>query len=133
MSNALVSAITTAWEGTTKRAHENVARGNRAGWVNGIQFREYDVGDQFYRKRYRVRTFRLVQDQEVYKINQKLQARYERPYRIVEKVSAVVYVADIDGVRKRIHAINMKLMASSPRDELVARQRRENSRGGEDH
>ena len=130
--DALVSALTTAWEGTTKRAHENAARGNRAGRAIGIQFREYNVGDQFYRKRNRVRTFRSVQDQEEHKINLKLQTRHEGPYRIVEKVSAVVYVADIDGVRKRIHAINMKPMASSPSVELTARQRRENSGGGAD-
>ena len=51
----------------------------------------------------------------------------------MEKVSAVVFVVDIDGVRKRIHAINVKPMASPSRDELIVRRRRENSRGGEDH
>jgi hypothetical protein len=54
-------------------------------------------------------------DKETYKINLKLQARYEGPYKIVEKVNAVVYVAEIDGVKKRIHAINMKPMVNSPR------------------
>jgi hypothetical protein len=34
--------------------------------------------------------------------------RYEGPYKVVEKVNAVVYVAEIDGERKRIHAVNMK-------------------------
>ena len=35
------------------------------------------MGDQLWRKRSRVRVFKSVQDQEVHKINLKLQARYE--------------------------------------------------------
>jgi hypothetical protein len=111
---ALVEALATAWEEATVRAHDNAARGNRAGRAQGIQFKEYSVGDMFYRKRNRVRSFKSVQEKETYKINLKLQARYEGPYRIVDKVNAVVYVAEIDGVRKRIHAVNMKPMAKSP-------------------
>jgi hypothetical protein len=49
-----------------------------------------------------------VQEKETYKINAKLAVRYEGPYKIIEKVNAVVYVAEIDGERKRIHAVNMK-------------------------
>ena len=107
----MVSALSVAWEGTTQRAHDNATRGNWTGRARGIQFKEYAVGDQFYRKRNVVRVFKSVQDQEVYKINLKLQARYEGPYRIVENVSAVVYVADIEGVRRRVHAVNMKPVA----------------------
>ena len=109
-SNGLVQKHV-AWEGTTQRAHDNATRGNWTGRVWGSQFMEYAVGDQFYRMRNRVRVFKSVQDQEMHKINWKLQARYEGPYKIVEKVSAVVYVADIDGVRRRVHAINMKPVA----------------------
>ena len=100
-----------AWEGTTQRAHDNATRGNWAGRARGIPFKEYAVEDQLYRKRNRVRAFKSVQDQEVHKINLKLQARYEGPYKIVEEVSAVVYVADIVGVRRRVHAVNMKPVA----------------------
>ena len=109
--SALVSALSVAWEGTTQRAHDNTTRGNWTGRARGIQFKEYVVGDQFYRKRNRVREIKSVQDQKVHKINLKLQARYEGRYKIVEKVSAVVYVADIDGVRRRVHAVNMKTVA----------------------
>ena len=82
--DALVSALGAAWEGTTARAQENAARGNRAGRAQGIQFREYEVGEKFYRKRNRVRVFKSAQDKETYKINLKLQARYEGPYKIVD-------------------------------------------------
>jgi hypothetical protein len=83
-------------------------RGNRWGSSAGIEFKEYEVGDTFYRKRNQVRTFESVQEKEKYKINVKLAARYEGPYKVVEKVNAVVYVAEIYGERKRIHAVNMK-------------------------
>ena len=66
------------------------------------------MGDQFSRKRNRVCVFKSVQDQEVHKNNLTLKARFERPYKIVEKVSAVVYVADIDGVMRRVYAVNIK-------------------------
>ena len=62
----------------------------------------------FYRKRNKQRVFRSAQEKETYKINFKLSARYEGPYRVIGKVNAVVYVAEIDGVKKRIHAVNMK-------------------------
>jgi hypothetical protein len=38
------------------------------------QFKEYKVGDMFYRKRNQVRTFKSVQEKETYKINIKLAA-----------------------------------------------------------
>ena len=62
-----------------------------------------------------MRTFKSVQEKETYKVNIKLQARYEGPYKVVDKVNAVVYVAEIDGVRKRVHAINMKPVTKSAR------------------
>jgi hypothetical protein len=93
----------------TLRAHENAARGNKAATrKTGLEFKEYAVGDMFYRKRNQVRTFRSVQEKEAYKINVKLAASLEGPYKVVNKVNAVVYVAEIDGEQKRIHAVNMK-------------------------
>ena len=99
------------WKGTTQRARDNATRGNWTGRARSIQFKKYAVGKQFYRKRNRVRVFKSVRDQKVHKINLKLQARYSGSYKIVEKVIAVVYVADIDGVRRRVYAVNMKLVA----------------------
>jgi hypothetical protein len=105
----LLSSLQLAWEVTTLRAHENAARGNKAATLKaGLEFKEYAVGDMFYRKRNQVRTFRSVQEKETYKINVKLAARFEGPYKVVRKVNAMVYVAEIDGEQKRIHAVNMK-------------------------
>ena len=47
----------------------------------------------------------------LYEIFLKLLARYEGPYVIVEKVSAVVYVADNGVVGRRVHAVNIKPVA----------------------
>ena len=58
--DALVTALNDAWEVTTVRAKENAARSNRAGRAGEIPFREYEVGEQFYRKRNRVRVFKSV-------------------------------------------------------------------------
>jgi hypothetical protein len=104
----LITSLQLAWEYVTARAHKNAVRGNRAGRSSGFEFREYQVGDMFYRKRNKQRVFRSAQEKETYKINFKLSARYEGPYRVIGKVNAVVYVAEIDGVKKRIHAVNMK-------------------------
>jgi hypothetical protein len=105
----LVSALQLAWEFTTDRAHANAARGNNATYrPRGLEFKEYEEGQWFYRKRNQVRVFKSVQDKENYKISRKLQARWEGTYQITRKVSAVLYEAVIDGVSKRVHAINMK-------------------------
>ena len=105
----LVSALQLAWEFTTDRAHANAARGNNAiSRQRGLVFKEYEEGQWFYRKRNQVRVFKSVQDKENYKISRKLQARWEGPYKITRKVSAVLYEAVIDGEKKRVHAINMK-------------------------
>jgi acid stress-induced BolA-like protein IbaG/YrbA len=37
-----------------------------------------------------------------------MQARQEGPYQVTRNVSPVVYEAIIDGIKKRVHAINMK-------------------------
>ena len=100
----MVSALGDAWEVTTARAKENAARGNRAGPANRIPFREYKVGGKWNR----VRVFKSVQYKEAYKNSMKFQVRYEGPYVIKEKISAVLYVTEINGVRKWNHAVNMK-------------------------
>jgi hypothetical protein len=80
----LVESLELAWEFTSNRAHENAMRGNRWGSSAGIAFKAYKVGDTFYSKRNQVRTFKSVQEKEKYKINVKLAARYEGPYKVVD-------------------------------------------------
>jgi hypothetical protein len=104
----LLDALGTAWTFASERACQNASRGNKTGRSVGRVFREYEPGDQCYRKRNRVRTFKSVQDKETYKINVKLQSRFEGPYTVIRKINAVVYEVNVDGEPKRLHAINMK-------------------------
>lgn len=71
-------------------------------------YTEYKVGDKFFRKRNPVRSFRSVTEKRRYKLTAKLQARFDGPYIVKERVNAVVYVANIGGEDIRIHAVNMK-------------------------
>ena len=134
----LVECLGLAWEVTTLREHINATRENskqvkknklldffiqlteddmdRYGknvellrlTLRDRVFREYKVGDKFFRKRHPVRAFKSAGDKEAYKISLKLQSRYDGPYEIKEKLSAVLYLADIDGELIKIHAVNMK-------------------------
>jgi hypothetical protein len=47
-------------------------------------------------------------DTQYRQINLKLQPRYAGPYRIIRRVSPVVYVLEVDGAEKTVHAVNMK-------------------------
>ena len=52
--------------------------------------------------------FKSADDEVSYKINAKLQARYDGPHRVIRKLSPILYEAEIDGEEKRISAVNMK-------------------------
>jgi hypothetical protein len=83
----------------------------RMQWCWGSVQRIYEVGDTFYRKRNQVRTFtKSVQEKEKYESKQREVGCKVRGsiQDCGEEVNAVVYVAEIDGERKRIHAVNMK-------------------------
>ena len=103
----LVSSLQLAWEMATDRATENAARGNHHKARD--KFNEFRVGERFFRKRNRQRAFRSLQDQETYKISWKLSARWEGPYVVVGRTSAVSYLAEVNGSVVPVHAINMKL------------------------
>jgi hypothetical protein len=134
----MVECLGLAWEITTLREHANANRENTkllkknrlldyfiqltpedmVGYNKNVQklritlrdraFREYQIGDRFFRKRHPVRAFKSAGEKEAWKISLKLQPRYDGPYVIAEKLSAVLYVANIDGEMLKVHAVNMK-------------------------
>ena len=73
-----------------------------------LEFVEYEVGQKFMRTRRPITAFKSAEEQEEWKITSKLLERYEGPYKIIRKISPILYDADIDGVETRVHAINMK-------------------------
>jgi hypothetical protein len=69
---------------------------------------EYVPGALCYLKRVPKRNYIDWKEKLKYKISSKLQTRYTGPYRILRQLSPVLYVANVDGHEKTIHAINMK-------------------------
>jgi hypothetical protein len=53
-------------------------------------------------------TFKSAEEKEAWKITMKLLERFEGPYKIIRKLSPVLYDAEVDGKEVRVHAGNMK-------------------------
>jgi exodeoxyribonuclease III len=73
-----------------------------------LEFVEYEEGQQFMRVRRPISKFKSVDEKEAWKISAKLLERFEGPYRIIRRISPVLYEADIDGKVVTVHAVNMK-------------------------
>ena len=73
-----------------------------------LEFVEYEVGQLFMRTRRPLSSFKSADEKEAWKITAKLLERFEGPYRITEKINPVLYEAEIDGKKVRVHAVNMK-------------------------
>jgi transposase InsO family protein len=145
----LVESLSLAWEVTTLREHANATRENvqqnkkkklldyfiqltsedMAEYARNTGllrqhlrdrvFREYKIGDRFFRKRHPVRAFKSAGEKEAYKIALKFQPRYDGPYIILEKLSAVLYTAEIDGEIIKIHAVNMKPECATQGEDML--------------
>ena len=72
------------------------------------EFKEYNVGDFFYSKRIAKRFYKDEKDEQLYKLNAKLQYRWTGPYIITKKISPVLYEADVHNQKKMVHAVNMR-------------------------
>jgi hypothetical protein len=72
------------------------------------KFVEYKPGQLFMRLKKPIYEFKSADDEISYHINAKLQARYDGPHKVVRVISPILYDAEINGVEKRISAINMK-------------------------
>jgi exodeoxyribonuclease III len=73
-----------------------------------LEFVEYEVGQQFMRVRRPISKFKSADEKVAWSISAKLLERYEGPYRITKVINPVLYEAEIDGKRVRVHAVNMK-------------------------
>jgi len=73
-----------------------------------LEFVEYEEGQEFLRVKRPTTTFKSATEEEAWKISVKLLERFEGPYKVIRKISPVLYDADIDGVETRVHAGNMK-------------------------
>ena len=73
-----------------------------------LEFVEYEEGQEFLRVKRPTTTFKSATEEEAWKISVKLLERFEGPYKVIRKISPVLYDADIDGIETRVHAGNMK-------------------------
>ena len=105
--NGLVAALECAWQYAVGKSEKNFLRFNEPPKYKR-KFVEYEPGQKFMRQRMPVYEFKSADDQVAYQLNAKLQTRYDGPHKVIRKLSPVLYEAEIDGVEKRISAINMK-------------------------
>jgi hypothetical protein len=101
------------------------AAGSTGGGRRALEFKEYETGQLFYRRRCPVRTFTSASAKEKHKISAKLQARFDGPYKVTGRVNAVVYWADINGEETRVHAMNMKPQNALTTQTTLQRQDKE--------
>jgi exodeoxyribonuclease III len=73
-----------------------------------LEFVEYEPDQKFLRVRRPTSSFKSADAEEKWKISMKLLERYEGPYKIIRKISPVLYDAEVEGVVTRVHAGNMK-------------------------
>jgi transposase InsO family protein len=136
----LQRSLQVAWEVVTDRSYYNQIRmnGSRRHWEwmrsaagstgggrRALEFKEYETGQLFYRRRCPVRTFTSASAKEKHKISAKLQARFDGPYKVTGRVNAVVYWADINGEETRVHAMNMKPQNALTTQTTLQRQDKE--------
>ena len=103
----MVKNMESFWDYTSKKVFEDSLRHN-AVIRKPLAFKEYEVGQEFFRVIYPSTVFNDPDSKEAYKISRKLMERFVGPYKIIRKISPVQYDADIDGVITRVHALNMK-------------------------
>jgi len=102
----LVRALGVAWNSVTTRGEKNASRYNIPR-RKPIKFVEYKVGDQVMMVRQAQYQFESADEERAYKITSTLQARYEGPYKIIEKKSPVLYRLQIGERRPIISAVNL--------------------------
>ena len=102
----LAQTLQFIWNYVGQRVTDNVDVYNKRP-KEPLQFKPYHVGDYFMMKRV-PKAYLRGKRKQVFKLTYKLQERWTGPFRIVKVISPILYDADIHGVIKRVHAVNMK-------------------------
>jgi len=72
------------------------------------RFVQYKPNDTFYVRRIPKREFKDPKDEELHKINAKLQDRFSGPHQVIMQMNPVQYKCLINGKEKLIHVNKMK-------------------------
>jgi len=68
----------------------------------------YQAGNEFYLRSIPLRFYRNLKDREKHKISLKLQARYSGPHIVLEVINPIIFLCNVNGKLRRIHAHRMK-------------------------
>jgi hypothetical protein len=75
--------------------------------------KQYEIGQYVFLRRIPRRFYKDHQENVKYHINLKLQpVRWTGPYRILQKLSPVLYVLDFHNTQKKIHITHLKLASN---------------------
>ena len=87
------------------------------------RFVQYKPNDTFYVRKIPKREFKDPKDEELHKINAKLQDRYSGPHQVIEQMNPVQYKCLINGKEKLVHVNKMKKdMAQGDRNLTIMHQ-----------
>ena len=103
----LRATLLATWEVTSEKVGQNTETFNRVPREH-LSFKPYEIGQFVFIKAIPKRFYSEVYKKKKHKLSSKLQYRYVGPYRIIRRLSEVLYEADIHNEVKRIHAVNMK-------------------------
>jgi hypothetical protein len=103
----LRATLLATWEVTSEKVGKNTETFNRVPREH-LSFKPYEIGQFVFIKAIPKRFYSEGYKKKKHKLSSKLQYRYVGPYRIIRRLSEVLYEADIHNEVKRIHAVNMK-------------------------
>jgi transposase InsO family protein len=103
----LRATLLATWEISSERVANNTETFNRVPKKH-LSFEPYKEGQFIFIRAIPKRFYSEGYKLKKHKLSSKLQYRYVGPYRIVRRLSDVLYEADVHKVIKRIHAVNMK-------------------------
>ena len=134
----LIIAMMLIWEAVGEEIINKTEHYNKTIGINvESDIKSYEVGQYVFMRQIPRRFYKDKIENVKYHINFKLQPiRWTGPYRIIEKVSPVLYVLDFHNVQKKIHIIHLKLASNTSihrrRLELI-RMRERNERKDDGH
>jgi len=111
----LVMAMMLIWEAVGEEIVHKTEHYNKALGINvDSNIKAYEPGHYVFVRRIPRRFYKDQEENIKYHINFKLQPiRWTGPYRILERVSPVLYVIDFHNTRKKIHIIHLKLASNT--------------------
>ena len=134
----LIIAMMLIWEAVGEEIINKTEHYNKTIGINvESDIKSYEVGQYVFMRQIPRRFYKDKIENVKYHINFKLQPiRWTGPYRIIEKVSPVLYVLDFHNVQRKIHIIHLKLASNTSihrrRLELI-RMRERNERKDDGH